>query len=113
MNHFFRYWQRKETTRQDPGMLNPDKIASADAQASFTCFPLLPLELRLKIWNWSLRRNRFLHVCHQNKKKQPKEDNQNTNPNRTNRAEKFGAHPVHSKLLRTSAESRRAALEFY
>jgi len=113
MNHFFRYWQRKETTRQDPGMLNPDKIASADAQASFTCFPLLPLELRLKIWNWSLRRNRFLHVCLQDKRWLPIEDGRFTNPFGSYRAVVFGAHPVHSKLLRTSAESRRAALEFY
>jgi hypothetical protein len=95
-------------------LINPDYPTTAiTIEPAFHPFPLLPTELRLKIWRCSLERRRILRIFignydfHPDLKgvDQPNEDSH--------------CYPVVagyqslSKLLRVNRESRQAAMEFY
>ena len=95
--------------------INPG-ITAHDEVSSFPLFPLLPKELRLKIWQHSLQRQRFINVRLKDKTQQnATQVTESTEP--TTKTQPYCAivygYQVLSKLLRVSSESRQAALEFY
>ena len=88
--------------------------ATPSSAPTFPLFPLLPKELRLKIWYHSLQRQRFIKVL-----LFPETIwNQGTETvTSTTKSERYRAYvegyQVLSKLLRVNCEAREAALEFY
>ncbi len=87
---------------------------------TFPLFPLLPKELRIKIWRYSLQRQRFITVLLWPEKifhiGQPAVQ-ETENVTSTGKSERYRAYiegyQVLSKLLRVSCEAREAALHFY
>jgi hypothetical protein len=92
--------------------------ATQSNTSTFPLFPLLPKELRLKIWHHSLQRQRFIKVL-----LLPEKMFNTTQPEgteaviSTSKSERYRAYAegyqVLSKLLRVNCEAREAALEFY
>lgn len=94
--------------------------ATQNSALTFPLFPLLPKELRLKIWHHSLQRNRLIRVLLSPEKlfhtTQPaiQETETVTSPSKSERHRAFvQGYQVLSKLLRVNCEAREAALEFY
>jgi len=91
-----------------------------DAGSSFTVFPLLPKELRLKIWKHSLKLRRIIRL-----RLQPWSDYPPAEARQGAVSREFAipnpksyhifvhGHQVLSRLFHVSAESRSAALLFY
>lgn len=93
-----------------PSHLNIYSIPRLSTNDSFTLFPLLPTELRLKIWRFSLQRQRLISAL--------LEVNlvygyTGTSWHGMGYRVCVEGCQVHSKLLRVSAEARRAAIDFY
>jgi hypothetical protein len=106
--------------------INFDEDATHESRATFSLFPLLPKELRFKIWRHALERNRMIQL-----RIEAREDilklrfptDKDKVPNADTLAviksdqPRFRAlvcgHQVLSKLLRVSRESRDEALLFY
>ena len=94
-------------------VFNPQPKLSTTASPTFYLFPLLPTELRLKIWKCSLQRRRLIRINIRNYSFHP-DLKQVENPD-------AGIHHFAivegyqslSKLLRVNRESRQAAQEFY
>lgn len=86
-----------------------------DERSDFHLFPLLPKELRLKIWRHTLQRRRIIHLRLNNQRGQtPSEAGEN--PESTSNGERYftvvDGSKILSKLLRVSRESREEALMF-
>jgi hypothetical protein len=94
--------------------------ATCNNESNFPLFPLLPKELRLKIWQHSLQRNRIIKVFLRAEKlfntEQPATQTTDSIAS-TSKSERYRAYvngyQVLSKLLRVNAEAREAALGFY
>jgi hypothetical protein len=89
-------------------------------ELKFHLFPLLPKELRLKIWQHSLQRQRIIKVCLLAEKlfhpeQTTTQETESTTPDRkTERHRAFvNGWQALSKLMRVNCEAREAALEFY
>jgi hypothetical protein len=97
-----------------------DAQATHNNESNFPLFPLLPKELRLKIWQHSLQRQRIIKV-HLHAEKLFEEEQPDTQATKsitsTSKNERYRAYvngyQVLSKLLRVNAEAREAALGFY
>lgn len=98
--------------------------AEAEVGRSFTLFPQLPTEIRLKIWRESLKRSRILALHIENKLPlagihgQPLPFQDGTPGRREGgdyrlRVDSDETCEACSKLFRVNNESRQAALEFY
>lgn len=90
-------------------------LTTHDERSDFHLFPLLPKELRLKIWRHTLQRRRIIHLRLNNQRGQtPSEAGEN--PESTSNGERYftvvDGSKILSKLLRVSRESREEALMF-
>lgn len=82
---------------------------SHSENSGFSLFPLLPPELRLKIWNYSLQRPRIITVRFEVRTdRQVDEDGGSTRYRAI-----VDGHQVISKLMRVNSEAREAVLSFY
>ena len=92
-----------------------DAFFPAPAHISFTRFPLLPKELRLKIWTDASQRQRLLKVNLKSRERCSKEVKATFRPILGD--EKFctyvEGHKAHSKFLRVNRESREEVLRIY
>src|ERR1700694_431322 len=90
--------------------------ATADGESSFCLFPQLPTELRLKIWQQSLQRQRLIHVHLEGPTERTVAQAVETSSS-SHKRERYRAivegYQVLSKLLRVNSESREVTLEFY
>jgi hypothetical protein len=94
--------------------------ATNNNESNFPLFPLLPKELRLKIWKHSLQRNRIIKVVLRPEKlfntEQPATQATDSIAS-TSKSERYRAYvngyQVLSKLFRVSSEAREAASAFY
>ena len=85
-------------------------------ESKFPLFPLLPQEIRLKIWRHSLQRHRIIKVDLKARTELPvTQATERIAPSSENKRYCIVVHgyQVLSKLLRVNCESREAALEFY
>ena len=87
-----------------------------DEESKFSLFPLLPKELRLKIWRQTLQRGRIIQLYLNNQRGQTATQ-AGENPESTRNGERYftivyGSHLL-SKLLRVNRESREEALKFF
>jgi hypothetical protein len=94
--------------------------ATQNNAPTFPLFPLLPKELRLKIWHHSLQRQRLIRVLLSPEKifntTEPaiQETETVTSPSKSERYRAYvEGYQVLDKLLRVNCEAREAALEFY
>ncbi|KAF1977789.1 hypothetical protein BU23DRAFT_550463 [Bimuria novae-zelandiae CBS 107.79] len=106
--------------------INFDEDVTHDTQATFSLFPLLPKELRLKIWRHALERNRMIQLrikarddiialrFPRDKEQPPNEDALSVIESDQPRFRALVCgHKVLSKLLRVNRESRDETLRFY
>jgi hypothetical protein len=100
-------------------ILNADR-ATHNNESTFTLFPLLPTELRLKIWRHSLQRRRIIKVFLRAERlfhpeQTTTQETESTTPG--SKIERYRAYvngwQTLSKLMRVNCEAREAALEFY
>lgn len=90
--------------------------ANHNEESNFSLFPLLPKELRLKIWRYTLQRQRILHLRLNNQRGQTATQ-AGENPESTSNSERYftiveGSQSL-SKLVLVNRESREEALIFY
>ena len=87
-----------------------------DEESNFPLFPLLPQEIRLKIWRHSLQRQRIIKLHLKGRTEQTVTQAAESTGS-ASKSERYCAvvdgYQVLSKLLRVNSESREAALEFY
>jgi hypothetical protein len=83
------------------------------SDATFHPFPLLPPELRLKIWRLSLERRRIFRIFIDNYDFHPDVKDADQPDEDTHCYAVVAGHQTLSKLLRVNSESRQAAMEFY
>lgn len=105
----------KMTSQPHLRTLNSSQPAHHE-KLKFPLFPLLPKELRLKIWRHTLQRGRIIHLCLNNQRGQTATQ-AGENPESTRNGERYftivnGSHLL-SKLLRVNKESREEALMFF
>lgn len=85
-------------------------------ELKFSLFPLLPKELRLKIWRHTLQRGRIIHLCLNNQRRKTATQ-AGENPESTRNGERYftivDGSQLLSKLLRVNKESRDEALVFF
>jgi hypothetical protein len=106
--------------------INFDEDETYDTQATFSLFPLLPKELRLKIWQHALEKNRLIQLqikardeilalrFSQDENQPPNVDALSVIENDQPRSRALVCgHQVLSKLLRVNQESRDESLRFY
>ena len=90
--------------------------AGHNKQSSFPLFPLLPKELRLKIWRHGLQRRRIIHLLLNNQQGQTATQ-AGEHPECTRNGERYftivEGSQLLSKLLRVNKESREESLLFY
>ncbi|PMD37438.1 hypothetical protein L207DRAFT_636133 [Hyaloscypha variabilis F] len=107
-NDFLSMIPSLENSLRDTAVYFPDKLshenpasASPSSDSSFTCFPRLPVELRIKIWRLAIPRVRFLQV--------------RAHYDPTTMVIRFSAcdKQLSVSVLRTSRESREAYLEVF
>jgi len=110
-------------------IINP--VIENDQDISFHLFPVLPLEIRLRIWEVSVVRHRLLEIevappspsaqADQKRRQQPSQarySRMNALCNVVSGGREYVATVqhgrfMHSKLLRVNREARRVALRFY
>jgi hypothetical protein len=106
--------------------INFDQDVTHDTQVTFSLFPLLPKELRLKIWSHAIERNRLIRLridarddilrlrFPTNREHPPNADVLSVIESDKPRSRALVCgHQVLSKLLRVNRESRDEALRFY
>ena len=98
-------------------IINPSRCHNEDA--IFSQFPMLPKELRLRIWTCSLERHRLIEVkvdySPASGRARPYSTTNELNKliSGQNYTATVRALQLHSKLLRVNSESRKEALRFY
>ncbi|KAK4449747.1 hypothetical protein QBC34DRAFT_403934 [Podospora aff. communis PSN243] len=95
-------------------LFNPDNATpSVCSDPAFHLFPLLPAELRLKIWRHSLERRRIIRIFIDNYEFHPDVKEADQPDEDTHCYAVAAGYQTVSKLFRVNSESRQATMEFY
>ena len=95
-------------------LFNPDFTAPASGDNPvFHCFPLLPTELRRKVWRHALERRRLIKIFIHNYRFHPSAKSADSTDDSIHHYPVVVGYQSLSKLLRVNRESRQAALEFF